>query len=101
MPSTASPEDKAREAARTKAFREANELMGRAWHVGGNSAKEYTEEQLQEAIRLYGDAKRLWEALGNRTWEARTCHHAIEAIETTLAAKRASAALASATGGHR
>jgi len=93
-----SPEDKARASTRLKALCEANELMGRAWRTGGNSAVQYTNEQLGEAIILYGQAKLLFEALGNRTFEVRTCMLAIDACRLTIAANNASSAIGSATG---
>ena len=95
---TMSDEENARYDARVKAVFAAKEMEGEAWHTGGNSALEYTEEQLSKAAELYDRAADLWEAIGNRTWEVRTCHNAAAACRLTLAAKRATSAIERATG---
>jgi hypothetical protein len=96
MPSTVEQDEEA--AKRRNLIWEAQDLQRVAWSLGGNSAVDHVEADLLEAIRLYELAKTVWERLGDRAYEARCAQYAIDAIRLTIASKRASDAIAAATG---
>ena len=98
MPSTVSPEEQARNSARQKARWEAQDCQRAAWRLGGDPTVEHSEVQLEEAIKLYEHAKKLWEMLGDYPREARAAQLAADACRTTLAAQRATNAIRAATG---
>ena len=98
MPSTVPPEVQARNSARQKARWEAQDAMAAAWRLGGNPFVEHSAIQIEEAIKLYEHARKLWEMLGDQAAEVTRAQHAIDACRMTLAAQRATDAIRAATG---
>ena len=92
------PEQSARHSARQKARWEAQDTQRSAWRLAGDPAEDHSEVQLEEAIKLYEHAQKLWEMLGDCPHEARCAQHAADACRVTLAAKRAGDAIKRATG---
>jgi hypothetical protein len=82
-----SEEESARYVARQRALFEAQDSASAARRLT-DPKTDHSVVELEEAIKLFDHAKKLYEMLGNRAYEAKCMQHAIDAARVTIAARR-------------